>query len=298
MYKIFTEYYRLHWKENIKGPNKRMKVSIIIAFYKDLEALSVILDALRAQTFKNFEVVIAEDDDASQTKSFLARQKDLEIVHVFQPDTGRYKPTAQNKGILASTGEYLIFIDGDCVPYSSFITGHIELSETGKVLSGRRVNLGPKISAKLRSGILSPLKLERHFLAYYPALALDKEASHIEQGIYIDPKGALFRLIQRKKHNLSMLGCNFSCYKKDMLKINGFDESYGETAVADDTDLQWRFAAAGMRMKSCKFAANILHLHHYRAPERYLSIMTPELELMHERKKSGQYKAAKGLDSH
>jgi glycosyltransferase involved in cell wall biosynthesis len=275
-----------------------MKVSIIIAFYKDLEALGLIFDALRTQTYKNFEVVIAEDDDSPETKAFLAGQKGLKIVHTSQPDTGRYKPIAQNNAINAATGEYLIFIDGDCVPYTTFIEGHAVLSEQGKVLSGRRVNLGPRISAKLREKELLSQNLEKHFLLYYPILILDKEASHIEQGIYIKPKGPVFPLVQKKRSNLNLLGCNFSCFKLDMIEINGFDESYGETAVSDDTDLQWRFAACGLQIKSCKFAANIFHLYHYRAPERYLSIMTPELELMHKRKKSGQYRAHHGLDSH
>lgn len=82
-----------------------------------------------------------------------------------------------------------------------------------------------------------------------------------------------------------------------MLEINGFDESYGQTAVADDTDLQWRFEALGLEMKSCKFAANVFHLYHTRAQERYSNVICPELELMYERKKKGNYKATEGLNS-
>ena len=32
-----------------------------------------------------------------------------------------------------------------------------------------------------------------------------------------------------------------------MIEIDGYDEYYGETAVADDTDLQWRFPGLGSR---------------------------------------------------
>jgi glycosyltransferase involved in cell wall biosynthesis len=38
-----------------------MKVSIIIAVYKDFEALHLIIESLKVQTHKNFEVIIAED---------------------------------------------------------------------------------------------------------------------------------------------------------------------------------------------------------------------------------------------
>jgi len=274
-----------------------LKVSLIVAFYKDLEALELIFNALRQQTYKNFEVVIAEDDNSPETKTFLEKHNDLDIVHVAHPDIGRTKPIAQNNAILASTGDYLIFIDGDCIPYSTFIDSHATLSEKGKILSGRRVNLGPKISARLRKGKLSSLTLEKLYLIYYPLLILDG-ASHIEQGIFLNPSGKLYSLRQKRKSNLSMLGCNFSCFKSDMLDIDGFDESYGESAVPDDTDLQWRFEALGLQMKSSKLAANIFHLHHYRAPERYLGQMGPELERMLERKKTGDYRAVTGLNSH
>lgn len=274
-----------------------MKVSLIIAFYKDVEALSLIFAALRYQTYTNFEVVIAEDDEAPETTAFLEKNNDLDTIHIHHPDIDITKNVAQNKAICASNGDYLIFIDGDCVPYSAFIANHVVLAEKGKVLSGRRVNLGSKISGKLRKKELSLLKLEKFYLAYYPILALDA-TSHIEQGIYLNPNGWMYAALKKRKSNLNILGCNFSCFKKDMVEINGFDESYGHTAVADDTDLQWRFEAYGMKMKSCKFAANIYHLYHYRAPECYESQLTPELELMYERKTIGNYKAHKGLDSH
>ena len=36
-----------------------MKASLIIAVYNDLEALGLILDALKTQTYKKYEVIIA-----------------------------------------------------------------------------------------------------------------------------------------------------------------------------------------------------------------------------------------------
>ncbi|WP_294923770.1 hypothetical protein [Sulfuricurvum sp.] len=47
-----------------------------------------------------------------------------------------------------------------------------------------------------------------------------------------------------------------------MVAINGFDEGYGETSLSDDTDLDWRFRAAGLKIKSCKNVANQFHLWH------------------------------------
>jgi glycosyltransferase involved in cell wall biosynthesis len=48
-----------------------MKVSIVIAVYKDIEALKLIVDTLRYQTYKSFEVVIAEDGQDENIKIYI-----------------------------------------------------------------------------------------------------------------------------------------------------------------------------------------------------------------------------------
>ena len=43
-----------------------MQVSLIVAVYKDIEALSLIVKALKLQTYKNFELIIAEDNKSKK----------------------------------------------------------------------------------------------------------------------------------------------------------------------------------------------------------------------------------------
>ena len=43
-----------------------MRVSIIIAIYKDLEALQLIIDSLKRQSYTNFEVIVAEDNNSKE----------------------------------------------------------------------------------------------------------------------------------------------------------------------------------------------------------------------------------------
>ena len=56
-----------------------MKVSVIIAVYKDVEALELIIESLKNQTYKNFEVVIAEDGQDEKMQAFIKSIKDLDI---------------------------------------------------------------------------------------------------------------------------------------------------------------------------------------------------------------------------
>lgn len=277
--------------------NITMRISIIIAVYKDIESLNLIINALRKQNYPDLEVVIAEDNDSVEMAEYVKSIKGLNVVHTTQEDLGIRKARSQNNAILKSSGDYLIFIDGDCIPYSSFINAHSSQAEPGFVLSGRRVNLGPGISKKIRNKTIDPHTIEKNFIFNSLSLILDK-SSHTTQGIYISPTSWLYKntVAKRKKSNLNILGCNFSSYKSDLLAIDGFDESYGETAVPDDTDLQWRLEAAGLKLKTCKMAANQFHLDHSRAHQQQDA--TSMVKKMFMRKEIGNYIAEIGLSSH
>lgn len=272
-----------------------MKISIIIAVYKDIEALKIIIEALKHQTYKNFEVIVAEDNNSLEMKEYIDSITDLEIKHTFQEDNGIRKSRSQNNAILASSGEYLIFIDGDIIPYSTFVEGHYKLAQKGYVLAGRRVNLNENLSNRLRKGELTPLELERDFFTLGFSLMFDRN-SRFEQGIYINPDSWIYKLfLQNRKRNTSIIGCNFSCFKEDMMAINGFDESYGSSSLPDDVDLDWRFRAYGLKLKSCKNVANVFHLHHKKQNNPTTKEQRERFEY---NKKTNNYITKNGLKEH
>jgi len=272
-----------------------MRVSLIIAVYKNVKALDLIIQSLRQQTYKNFEVVIVEDGQYPAMKEYIESINDLDIKHTTQDDLGVRKARSQNNGLLASTGEYIIFIDGDCILYSTFIEGHVSLAEEGSVLSGRRFNLPKNITEKILTKQINPFEIEKNLLTKYLYLAFDKE-TRFEQGIYLNSKGFIYKtFIEQKQRNTSILGCNFSCWKEDIVAINGFDESYGESAVSDDMDLDWRFRAYGLKLKSCKNVANMFHLWH-KAHDR--GDASEQVTLMREKEKENKFICEYGLNTH
>lgn len=275
-----------------------MRVSVIAAIYKDIEALQLIINALKQQDYNDFELIVAEDNNDEIISNHLKTVTGIDIKHTTQSDNGVRKARSQNNAIIKSTGEYLIFIDGDCIPYPNFISSHVALSEKGYVLSGRRVNLGPRISKLIRKSSLNPVKLAKNYLLFTPLLWLDG-TTHIGQGLALPTNGWLYKNIfsNRKKSNTNILGCNFSCFKEDIINIDGFDESYGETALPDDTDIQWRFQASGLKLKSCKMVANVFHLHHA-ARSNQPADGAGHMKRMTLKKASNDYIATKGLSSH
>ena len=275
-----------------------MKVSVIIAVYKDVEALELIIESLKNQTYKNFEVIIAEDGQDEKMQAFIKSIKDLDIKHTTQEDIGIRKTRSLNNGIISSEGEFLIFIDGDCIPYSTFIESYVKLSQDGFIISGRRVNLGPKYSKNLRNKIISPLELEKTFLLRYIFISQDCKEGHSEDGFYFSPDGWIYnKFIKNRKASTSILGCNYACFKKDIIAINGYDEGYGETAIGDDTDLEWRFKALGCKIKSAKNVANVFHLYHSRSFRNRIDT-NKYLEIFKENKLNNKFICTFGLSSH
>lgn len=270
-----------------------MKVSLIIPSYKDPQALQLILEALELQTYKNFEVIVAEDNNALETKELLKNlHTSYPLKHYSHEDKGNRKPTAVNSSVTMSEGEYIIMIDGDTIPYSTFIDAHVRLAEPKKALCGRRINLGDRISEDLRQKRLTVQEIEHNFWRMYQNLK-DDNARHIEQGIYLKPNSLLQRLFSLSDRNVHILASNFSCYKCDLMIVNGIDEELPFAPNRDDTDLEWRLKTAGVEMKSCKFCANLLHLNHPRN-DRHEEGMK-NMEIILEKQKRNEFRCKVGI---
>ena len=235
--------------------------TLIISVYKDTQALEFILESLDHQTVMPTEIIISEDGNSLEMAAYVAEQKDRfpHLVHLTQADEGWRKNIAMNNAIKASSYEYLIFIDGDCVPYRTFIQGHLENAQKKVVLCGKRFELGPKYTHKIKQHQLSFAKLEKNFLWYLPWMINDG-ARHVEEGFYLPSKSPMSNF--SKRYVRYIIGCNFSCYKEDFLAINGFDETYRLPSVGEDIDLGWRFRGIGIELKSCRNNACMMHLWH------------------------------------
>jgi glycosyltransferase involved in cell wall biosynthesis len=239
------------------------KLSLIISFYNKADYLKLIFASLERQTFKDFEVIIADDGSREDVVSDVYKMIEtasFPVQHIWHEDLGWRKTTILNKAVVAAKSEYLVFIDGDCILHKQFLKEHYDHQKKNVVLVGRRVNLSSKIS-----NILTPLKVQNGHLekvSVLLSLAISKfrgECSHVENGIYLYPK---FMRRYFNKKDRGILGANFSVHKADLLKINGFDERYVNPAVGEDTDIDFRFRLIGIRTQSLKHIAVQYHMYH------------------------------------
>jgi glycosyltransferase involved in cell wall biosynthesis len=91
-----------------------IKFSVIIPVYNRPDELKELLESLRIQTYKNFEVIVVEDgSDLKSDKVVEQYQQDLEIKYFFKSNSGPGQ--SRNYGSERAGGDYHVFFDSDCI---------------------------------------------------------------------------------------------------------------------------------------------------------------------------------------
>lgn len=243
-----------------------MHASVIFTTYNHPKWLEKVLWGFSVQTYRDFEIIVADDgsrDDTRELIERLSKEIDIPIVHVWQEDDGFRKCEILNKAILASHGDYLIFTDGDCIPHPEFVENHVNLAEKGRFLSGGYFKLPMDLSEKIsKEDILSgnatrPGWLLKHGLKFTPKLS--KLISNRGLGAVLD-----FLTTSRATWN----GHSASTWREYILKTNGFDErmQYG----GQDREFGERLENMGIRGKQVRYRCSCVHLDHkrgYATPE-------------------------------
>lgn len=238
-----------------------IKASLIISFFQRIDYLRLVMAGLERQTLKDFEIIIADDGSQSEIVKEIediAKRSSILIKHVWHEDRGFRKNKILNQAISTSDSEYMIFIDGDCIPHRNFVQEHIQNSSPGTCLTGRRVNLSEKITNKLSEEKVKDGYLEKLF-GYLLLDGIIGNSYDVEKGLYFQNR-ILRSSFNKKKRGL--LGCNFSLFKQEMFCINGFDERYEAPSIGEDTDIQYRLELKNIRIKSLNNIAVQYHLYH------------------------------------
>lgn len=240
------------------------KISLVISVYGKIHELELILTALGHQSFRDFEVIIADDGSGNEMKNFIEAEKKkskLKINHIWQEDKGFRKNRILNKAVTAAKAPQLVFIDGDCLPHSDFIMQHYKNYTSGYVLCGSRVNMSKRLSKMITIDAIRSKEYQKGMLGKIIDSFRDKDkrSTYIEEGFYIE-SDLIHKIIRRNKPRL--LGCNFSVSKEMLIKINGFDENYTGPGVGEDSDIEFRLKHAGAHLKSVRNKAIVYHFYH------------------------------------
>ncbi len=239
-----------------------INISLIITTYNQPDFLDMTLTSVINQTFKNFEILIADDGSDKRTKEIITKYilMGLNIKHIWHKDIGYRKAKILNKAIKKSTADYIVFIDGDCILHKNFIYYHYKYRKKGYVLSGRRVELGIKFTKQINLVQIQTGKFDKINIALLIS-ALKKDSKNFHRSIPIENK--FIRKINKWDYVPDILGSNFSLYKNDLLRVNGFNEDL-KNYWGEDGDLFIRLRNSRIKLKSLKNLAVQYHLYHKR----------------------------------
>ena len=235
-------------------------ISIIISTYNSEDWLEKVMWSYEAQTFKNFEMVIADDGSKQPTFDLIEKMKSevgYPIIHVWHEDNGFQKSQILNKAILACNADYILMSDGDCMAREDYVQVHINEREEGYFLSGGYFMLPMDISKLItKEDILTQRCFDVTWLKSHGLKSSFKNNKLTAKGV----KRKLLNTMTPT--NASWNGHNASGWKKDILAVNGFDErmQYG----GQDRELGERLFNYGIKSKQIRYSAVCLHLDHPR----------------------------------
>jgi glycosyltransferase involved in cell wall biosynthesis len=268
-------------------------MSLIVAVYDDIKALDLVLTALNTQTFKYFEVIIADDGSGEEMQKYIHSQtkkdRTYKLHHVFQEDKGFRKNKIMNEAVKKASTNYLVFIDGDCVPHSNFLKEHYENIKNNTVLCGKRVNLSKRLSDELTKIKILDGSFERvTFKHFYDSWRNRKiRSTYVEEGLIVKNKYLRKIFLKEDPH---IVGCNFSLHKKLIEKVNGFDENYTGPGIGEDSDLEFRLRLINAEFYSLRNLAVLFHLHH-----KQTMGSKQNLHYFQEVQKLGEYRCRNGI---
>ena len=242
-------------------------VSVVITTYNRSDALLAVLSALTRQSDRNFEVIVADDGSTGVHRQRIVQSADalaLKLIHVWHPDVGFTASKARNRGVAAARGNYIVFLDGDCVPERDFIARHRQLAQSGFFINGSRVLLSPELTQRVLDGVE---QVDGRGHGFWLRKRLSGEASKLT-GLLRLPDGAL--RIQQAFDWKGIRSCNMAVWRSDFEKVEGFDESFVGWGH-EDADFVLRLHNLGLARKNGFCATEVFHLWHKEASRSHES---------------------------
>lgn len=267
-----------------------MLISVVVTTYNRPDALRAVLDGLAAQGDRGFEVIIADDGSRDDTRALIEQTGfgfPVPLSHVWQEDEGFRAGAARNRAAERARGEYLVFLDGDCVPRSDFVARHRALAERGWMVAGNRILLSEAFTAQ---ALREHLPLHDWSADEWREAHRRRDVNRTLPLVHL-PLGPLRKITASRWQRART--CNLGVWMEDFRRVRGFDETF-EGWGFEDSDLAVRLLNAGVRRKEGAFATGVLHLWHRENDRKHEG---RNWELLQQRIRSRATLPLKGLDA-
>jgi glycosyltransferase involved in cell wall biosynthesis len=250
---------------------------VVFTTYNRPQDLERVLAGYARQTWKRFEIVIADDGSGSETRECIERARrdwQLDIRHVWHEDIGFRKCRILNRAILETAADYLIFTDGDCIPHPQFVAGHVSLARPGFFVSGGCVRLSDAATQAITAvNVLDGDVFDSRWLQSRGESGLNLRKLLLSS----PPWHNMMNSITTTRPTWN--GHNSSTWRDEVLAVNGFDERLGYGGL--DREFGERLERCGMKGIQARYSLICLHLDHPR-PYRAREIMAANRRIRRE----------------
>ena len=232
-------------------------VSVVVTAYEQPETLSLVLLALARQSVPPAEVVVADDgsgEAVSAALRVLAPDLAFRLVHVWQTHADFRAARSRNNAIHQARGRLVAFLDQDTLPHRRWLECHLAQAGPGRMGLGYLYWLNEQLAPQITRAALAGGAFETW---QTPADARALAARQRKYAWY----AFLRRLGFGIKHKPKLNSCNFSAWREDLLRVNGFDEAFVGWGQEDD-DLGRRLYGAGVRPVVLVDRALVAHIPH------------------------------------
>jgi glycosyltransferase involved in cell wall biosynthesis len=263
-------------------------LSVVVSTYEWPDALDAVLRGFANQIDEDFQLVVTDDGSGSTTAEVVDRWNTAfgdRLSHVWQEDAGFRLARVRNLGALATRGDYLVFVDGDCVPRRGFVASIRRAAAPGWFLAGKRVHLSPRLSRAV---------LDNHIpIGGWSAASFWRRRRELHSWVDLTPRDRR-RPWRRALPDFTPHGNSYgflmAMYEADFHAVNGFDLRYvgwGE----QDVDLAVRLRRLGLRSGWAGPQSTLLHLAH----ESNMPLERLTLWLLQETTRSTRIRAVEGV---
>ncbi len=268
-----------------------MRIGFVILTYNRSDALLALLRALTPQLAADDVLVVA--DDGSRPEQVEALQAGFPSCaapawHVWHPDAGFTASQARNLGARIaheSGAEYIVFLDGDCIPGPGFVRAHRALARPGAFVNGSRVLMSPELTARVLTREIDPMRISA---GDWLRLRLSGEVNKLA---HLVQWPGLPGRTQARFSWKGIRSCNFGLWWSDLEAVDGFDETFAGWGH-EDADLVLRLHNQGLARRNGHLATEVLHLWHREHARDNESANRLRVET---RMKEGTCRAAVGL---
>jgi glycosyltransferase involved in cell wall biosynthesis len=232
----------------------RIDVSILVTTFRRPRHLALVLESIARQRTSvcRFDVVVADDGSDDGTAEFVHRfaaSAGFPLAFTTQPHEGFRLARVRNNAARLARGDYLVFLDGDCMIPPQHLASHFARRRPGVVLLGYCARLPEEASRLLVPDNVAVTNIG----GLAPAAELALLARRHRR--------AWWHNLIRHPSKPRLAGGDFGVWRSDFERVNGFDENFRGWGQEDD-DLGLRLRAAGLRLESILDRTRSLHVWH------------------------------------